>query len=229
MRFIHAALGHVLMIKRSSQPAIGILGGTFDPIHLGHLHLANSIYQQLHLQKIIFIPTSQPLLRHPAIATASQRLEMLRIAIKEYPYFEVDDCELNRSAPSYSIDTLRELRKKIPDQPLCFIMAADQLIQFDQWHEWQKIPDLAHLIITDRPGYELRLNDATKQLLNDRQITDPTLLSEKNTGYIYLVNIEAMPISATKIRSELAKGKEPISFLPKGVWKYIKENGLYKS
>jgi nicotinate-nucleotide adenylyltransferase len=137
-------------MKTLNQP-IGIFGGTFDPIHLGHIQVADKVYKQLGLKEIRFIPCSQSALKkQPPIASASDRLAMIKLAINTYPYFYVDDREIKQPGISYTVETLRSIRQEHPNTPLCLIMATDAFAEFNLWHEYQEIMQLAYLIITNR-------------------------------------------------------------------------------
>lgn len=210
-----------------SKP-IGILGGTFDPIHLGHLHLASKIYQQLDLQEIKFIPCYQSPFKDQPVANAKQRLTMLELAIKNYPEFAIDDRELQRQGISYTLDTLKSLRQDLGKIPLCWIMSMDAFVQFDAWHEWQEIIQLAHLIVADRPNSKLVANNAITELLQQRQIFAANKLTTKPASLILLTNIAAKPISATAIRQLIKDKKDASSLVPKAVWEYINHHKIYQ-
>lgn len=189
--------------------AIGILGGTFDPIHLGHLHLASEVYKQLDLQEIRFIPCHQSPFKQKTIATDEQRLAMLKLALKNHPEFTVDDRELRRKNISYTVDTLKSIQQKI-DTQLYLIMSMDAFTQFNKWHKWREIIQLANLIVANRPS--------------SRSITNNEL---KNLS-IHTINIPPNPISATEIRQLIKAGQDASSLVPKTVWEYIIKNQLYQ-
>ena len=133
---------------------LGILGGTFDPVHFGHLRMALDIYQHCDLQEVRLIPCKQPVYtsqKNDTQANSQARLAMLRLAIADTPGLTVDERELQRETPSYTIDTLLSLRAALPQTPLCFIMGSDTLATLDTWHRWQEILDIAHLIVISRP------------------------------------------------------------------------------
>ena len=136
-------------------PPIGLFGGTFNPIHNGHLQLALAVYSQLQLKQIRFTVRCQPFSREPPLASMAERWQMLTLALADYPDFVLDDCEIKRGGPSYSIDTLQQLRAAMPETPLCLMLSLDQFLQFEHWREWQRIPELAHVLIAGRPGYQL--------------------------------------------------------------------------
>src|SRR5262249_4511992 len=131
--------------------AIGILGGTFDPVHLGHLHVALSVYHALHLKTVQLMPSYQSPLRSAPVATVTQRVELLKVAIQDEPRLQLNTYEVNHSGASYTIDTLKALRQNLdPHTPLCLILGVEQFSQFHQWQQWQAILTYAHLIVTTR-------------------------------------------------------------------------------
>lgn len=210
-----------------SKP-IGILGGTFDPIHLGHVHLAKEIYRHLPLQEIRFLPCNQPVHRNQPRANAADRLAMIKLAIANQPGLTIDNREIQRGGKSYMFDTLTSIRNEIGNTPLCLIMATDAFAGFTAWHRWQEIPNLAHLIIANRPE-QPPINDAQLlELLKKHQISDAKLLEQNSAGSILLLNIEELPISATEIREQLATGKQTKQLLAPAVWNYIQQHHLYQ-
>lgn len=208
---------------------LGILGGTFDPIHLGHIHLALSCYYALQLNKVRLIPCANPLLREPPLASPEQRLTMVQLAISNHPQLEVDDVEIKRQGPSYALTTLQELRKQFPNQSLCYIIGADQFAQFHRWHCWEEIPELAHVIVTSRAGYKMRWEKPLRKMLKQRQLKDRTELSQQTAGGILLQPIVPLSLSATEIRQKILLGEEPQIYLPQGVADYIRKENLYVS
>lgn len=210
-----------------TQPGIGILGGTFDPIHNGHIQIAETVLQTLHLERIEFIPCFQPPHRHQPIASAADRLAMVKLAIQPHPHFHANEIEIVRQGISYSVDTLTALRKQMPNQPLYFILGADAFSAFDRWHEWRKIPALVHLIIVGRPSSELPSNPEIQALLFNNQTRDSTDLQKNISGKIYFLNNELIDISATKIRHAIQLGKKDIRGLDKAVQNYIIDHNIY--
>lgn len=140
----------------SVKKALGILGGTFDPIHQGHLGIAHAALLACQLTEIRFIPCKQPLLKNQAHASTEQRLAMLSIACKPYPNFVIDDREIKRDTPSYMVETLTSLRADYPTSALCLIIGIDAFIDLPQWYHWQQLIDLAHIIIPNRPSFSLQ-------------------------------------------------------------------------
>lgn len=216
------------MTKPQKQP-IGILGGTFDPIHQGHLQIALIALQQLHLQKIHFIPCFQPPHRNQPIASPNDRLAMVKLAIGNNTAFNADDREIKRGNISYTIDTLKSLRQDYPDTPLCLIIGTDAFQKLQQWHHWKELIDYAHLVVmhrqTDQPKQADIFTWAQSHATED--ISD---LSHYRKGVIYFLMITPILISATKIRNKIKTRSQNLkNELPKKVLDYIKTHHLYSA
>jgi len=209
------------------QQAIGVLGGTFDPIHFGHLRTALELHQALDLAEVRFVPCHQPVHRKSPIATPEQRLEMVRCAIKDEPALSVEDCEIVRKGPSYSIETLETLRQKFPQTPLCLIMGIDAFLGFPSWHRYEEILSLAHLVIAHRPQYHIPSTGIITLLLKERLKHNPIALHESLGGYIILHPVTPLEISATDIRKQIATGRNPRYLVPDSVYEYIQQHGVY--
>jgi nicotinate-nucleotide adenylyltransferase len=212
-----------------SNFSLGILGGTFDPIHLGHLHLASVVKEKIGLNEVRFLPNFQPLLREQPLANAQHRFAMVELALADYKDFHADNTEILREGFSYTFDTLVEIRKKYPQHSLSFIMAADQFVQFHHWHRWQEITELCHLIIATRKGYSMTLSPELEQFTKLHATESVTDLQNKLHGAIYFIDIEPLAISATAIRQHIKAGIYPEQALPKSVWEYIRQHQLYKN
>jgi nicotinate-nucleotide adenylyltransferase len=209
------------------QQAIGILGGTFDPIHFGHLRTALELQQALDLAEVRLIPCFQPVHRKIPTASPAHRLAMVEQAISKATALKVDTIEIDRQGPSYTIDTLIALQKKLPDTPLCLIMGIDALLSFPSWHRWQEILNLAHLVIAHRPQYQLPKTGIVADLLKERLKPNPVALHECLAGNILLHPVTPLEISATDIRKQIAQGHSPRYLLPDQVYEYIQQNGVY--
>lgn len=209
------------------QQAIGILGGTFDPIHFGHLRTALELHQALDLAEVRLIPCYEPVHRKVPIATPEQRLAMVKCAIESEPALRVDNCEILRKGPSYMIDTLETLHKKFPNTPLCLIMGIDAFFGFTSWHRPDDILKLAHLIIVHRPRYNIPHTGVIAELLKKRLKNSPSALHECLAGNIILQPVTPLEISATDIRKQIAMGRSPRYLLPDSVYKYIQRHGVY--
>jgi len=207
--------------------AIGILGGTFDPIHFGHLRSALELKQALDLAQVRLIPCYQPVHRKNPIASPKQRLAMVEKAIENEPALTVDDCEIQRKGPSYMIDTLEHLKDKFPQTPLCLIMGIDALLNFPSWNRWQDILNIAHLVVAHRPQYHLPHTGIVSEIIKQRLKYNPDAFYEAPAGFILLHPVTPLEISATDIRKQIAIGRSPHYLLPDSVYKYIMEHGVY--
>lgn len=210
------------------QAPIGIFGGTFDPVHLGHLHAARQVQEALSLQKLIFVPCSIPALDKRPHASAEQRLQMVLLAIGDIPAFTVDRCELDRDGPSYAYDTLQYFRELYADAPLCFVVGLDAFLNLQQWHRWQELFDLAHFVVMLRPGYKLPPASEMPGWVEQRQVDDIEILKSTTHGCIYICNIDPLDISATAIRTAITGNEDLDSMLPGPVQQYILGNNLYQ-
>ena len=207
--------------------AIGILGGTFDPIHLGHLRMALELYEALNLAKVHIIPCYQPVHRKLPAASAAQRFAMIQCAIATEPALYADDREIQRKTPSYMIDTLIDLRKTMPETPLCLLIGIDAFLSFTSWHRWKEILDHAHIVIAHRPQYQLPSTGIIADLIKTRLQQSFTCLHENLAGNILLRPITSLEISATDIRKQIAMGKNPRFLLPDSVYSYIQQEKIY--
>lgn len=207
---------------------IGILGGSFDPVHFGHLRLAKECIDQTGLDKVLFIPVNNPAHRTPLVANPVQRIEMLSLAINNSKQFEVSDNEIKRGNVSYTIDTLRTLRKCYEDFPLCLIMGMDAFHAFHSWKEWDQIPEYAHIIITNRPGIHPNISSPIlENILNSRLTKDKDDLARQPCGKIMIIEIPNLEISSSKIRELLILGRHIDYLLPDSVIDYITTNKIY--
>jgi nicotinate-nucleotide adenylyltransferase len=211
---------------------IGLLGGTFDPIHFGHLRMAQELADALGLARVRFIPTGTPPHRDSPKVSGAHRLQMVRIAIAGNPLFEADDREIRREGISYTYDTLTELRDELGQRPLCLLMGADAFAALTTWHRWQELFDLAHVVIAHRPGFRLQeLQAALPAPLRKiylRRLAGAPGMPRANAGSIVTREITALDISATHVRAMLAQGFSPRYLAPDSVLEYIDHNHLYK-
>lgn len=206
---------------------IGILGGSFDPIHYGHLHIAQALYQQLHLSEVRFIPCKNPVIDKKIYASVQQRLIMLQRALRHYPYFSIDERELHRTTPSYTIDTLTSLRLELDRTPLGLILGFDNLANLNHWHQWTELIRYAHLLIVSRPDHTETFNADIGAFVKKYQVSDPSMLSQQAAGFLFMTHVKPLPISATSIRNQIASGSYPTDLLPPTVLDYILEQKLY--
>jgi len=211
------------------KPAIGLMGGTFDPIHLGHLRLAWEAHSLLGLSQTEIMPCHLPPHRDTPSSNAQHRLEMARLACADTTSFHVNDWEIEKQTNSYSIETLSHLREHIsPDSPLVFIMGMDAFRMFCRWHRWQDILNLCHLWVSHRPGSSPPEEHSDEfQLLQQHRAAQPKDLLASPAGKIHVHNTTALDISATQLRDNIDQGFEPRFLLPEPVWQYIKQQQLY--
>lgn len=207
---------------------IGIFGGTFDPIHIAHLRMALEIKQQLQLDEMRLLPCYLPPHRPAPGATAEQRVDMLNIALQNCAELVVDTRELQRNKPSYTYDTLRELRAQVGDQvSLCLCMGMDSFATIDSWHNWDQLLQLAHIVVVARPGWFLPESGAIANLLQ-AQRADVAVIAQQPAGAIVILEQRLLAISATDIRAQIHAGNSPQFLVPDPVWNYIRAHELYQ-
>ena len=205
---------------------IGILGGTFDPIHYGHLRPALEIQQALGLDEIRFIPLRDPPHREQPLSTPAQRLAMLRAAIKGQPGFRIDQRELEREGISYTVRTLRSLRKEAGAAPLCLLLGTDAFHGFPHWHKPEEILQLAHLVVMQRPGES---QPGMTGLLGARTAESVNELRMAPGGCILFRTVSQLEISSSAIRGMIRNGLSPRYLLPDAVLEIIENQRLYRS
>lgn len=218
--------GHTQTMHQTHK-AVGILGGTFDPIHLGHLRMALELHDALDLAKVHIMPCYQPMHRKQPVATPLQRLSMVNCAVVGEPALFADDREIRRKGPTYTIDTLIEMHKEMPDVPLCLLVGIDAFLGFASWHRWKDILEQAHIIVAHRPHYQLPATGLIADLIKERLQQEVAYIHENQAGGILFRPITSLEISATDIRKQIAMGRNPRYLLPDGVYDYIKQHGTY--
>jgi nicotinate-nucleotide adenylyltransferase len=212
---------------RSTRPRIGLLGGTFDPIHVGHLALARAARVALQLDEIRLIPTGQPWQKGPGITPATHRLAMTQLAARAEHWLRVDKREVLRSGLTYTVDTLAELRTQEGSAAaLILLLGSDQLRNLASWHHHERLLELAHIAVTQRGLSSLTDLPSAVEALVQRHGRDA--LPDEPCGSLVFFRMPAVPISATVLRQQLAAGERPIELLPEGVLDYIDRHGLYR-
>jgi nicotinate-nucleotide adenylyltransferase len=207
---------------------IGVLGGTFDPIHFGHLRTAVDIKQHLGLDVVHLIPCKVPVHKTAAIASARARMAMLRLAIADEPGLIADARELKRHTPSYTLETLQSLKQEFPTARLYLIIGADALQYFHTWHHANEILGLCHLIVVSRGQNKRDFPQAIKRLLKQCEVSTRAALRRKTHGGLYFATITHLAISATAIRELVKQGLSVRYLLPDKVNRYIQRQGLYR-
>ena len=217
-----------------SLPApLGLFGGTFDPIHFGHLRLAEEAIDHLGLAGVRWIPAGQPPHRGTPQVTAQQRLEMVLRSTRKNARFSVDSAEVEAPVPSYTVHTLERLRSELGhQQPLVLLVGADAFAGLASWHRWRDLFALAHIAISHRPGFPVETASLPPELATefaDRRLSDPATLGLAPAGSIVTFAMTQLAISATQIRKLLANGLSARYLLPDAVLDYIDLNQLYKT
>lgn len=206
---------------------IGILGGTFDPVHIGHLRGALEVAEQFGFDELRLIPSARPPHRGAPQVSAEDRLAMVRCAVEGVPPLSVDDRELRRDRPSYTIDTLESLRHELaPDDQLFLLLGWDAFCGLPTWHRWEELLDHCHILVLQRPDAGSEPSEALRNLLAARSVNDPQALGGPG-GNIAFVWQTPLEVSATAIRERLASGKSVRFLVPDAVLAYIHAHGLY--
>ena len=217
------------LIMNKKNDTIALLGGTFDPIHFGHLRMGQEILNLHHFTKIHFVPCYQPVHRQTPVTSPSMRLEMLRLAIADEPRFVADDREIKRESPSYTVDTLLSLREEMPSTGFCLLIGIDAFLEYLTWREPHRILTLSNIIVTHRPNYNLPNSGSLIDFLQQHQIHDAAELQHREAGCIFFQPITPLDISARSIRNDIATQRSPRYLLPDDVYHYIQQNQLYLS
>jgi nicotinate-nucleotide adenylyltransferase len=207
---------------------IGLFGGTFDPIHAGHLRAALDVVQRLRLSELKLMPLAAAVHRRQPIASPEHRLQMLEAAIRDEPRLVADDRELRRGGPSYTVETLLSVRDEIgPETPLCLAVGADAFAAFGDWHRPLDILGLVHLVVMQRPGALTPRDSWLRDQVVQRRVDDPDVLRQSAAGHIYFSTVTQLDISATRIRWLLGNGESPRYLLPDSVLEFALRHGLY--
>jgi nicotinate-nucleotide adenylyltransferase len=212
----------------SSEQAVGIFGGTFDPVHYGHLRAALEAMEMLELQDFRLLPAGTPPHRATTFASAEHRLAMLKLALARYPELQVDDREIRRKGWSFMVDTLSEIRAEAGDAPILMMIGQDAANTLDQWQEWHRLFDLAHLVIMRRPDSKHNYSGALFEQVQPRLVSDPARLKSSPAGLILPLEVTQLAISSTEIRQQIRTGRSPRFLLPDAVIEYIRGHGLYR-
>lgn len=209
--------------------SIAIFGGTFDPVHNGHLLISLSIQSSFNFDSYYFLPCKIPIIKSPASASNQQRVEMLQLAIKNYSKFKLDLREITRDSPSYMVDTLRSFQKEHESDSITLIMGFDAFLSLPQWHQWHHIIKLANILVINRNQFSnYPIPEPIKNILAIHQTEIKDELLSQKSGAIYLFNAGNYEISSTAIREKLKKDETIASSIPKDVYEYIKTWELYQ-
>lgn len=206
---------------------IGIFGGTFDPIHYGHLRTAFELLQALRLGEVRFIPSGDPPHRGKTHASAQLRLDMVRVATSGQPGFTVDDCELRRDGPSFTIDTLAAIREEHPGAPLGLIIGMDAFLGFTSWRRWEEILGLAHIVVAHRPGWKAPGVGELGGLITAHGTHRVDDLHDELHGRVHIHAVTQLEIASSEIRNLVAAGRDPRFLIPDAVRDVISRSGCY--
>ncbi len=209
---------------------IGIFGGTFDPIHNGHLRVALDVTEALNLQALHFVPLNGAVHRARPQAAAAERLAMVQAAVGDEPRFVADDRELRRGGDSYTLDTLRDLRNQFgQDTPLCLLLGEDAFAGLPTWHAPEQVMELAHLVVMQRPGCSLDPAPPLDRWIARRRSDDPAQLRDAPGGRMLPLPVTQLAISATDIRHRVATGRSARYLTPDPVLAHIHRHDLYRN
>jgi nicotinate-nucleotide adenylyltransferase len=214
------------------MPAIGILGGTFNPIHFGHLRMAQELADALNLDSVRFIPAANPPHKDAPAISAEQRAAMVKLAIANNDCFVFDDRELHRAGASYTLDTLLSLREELgSNTSITLFMGSDAFTKFDTWHRWQEIISLCHIALVQRPqlrGHDHKLSKTLETFLHNHYSENSDDLHLHASGFVTMRQITALDISSTAIRHALQHGDSVRYLMPDNVIEYIQQHKLYR-
>ena len=212
-----------------SRPAIGLFGGTFDPVHFGHLRAASEAKEKLALEDFRLLPVGEPAHRSQTFAPAEHRLAMLRLAVAEHPDISVDPREVRRSGVSYMLDTLAEIRAEAgEDAAIMLIVGQDAAHGLASWHRWQELFDYAHLVVMTRPDSPDNFPGELEGFVRERRSGQVPELYQSPAGLLLDLEVTQLAISSTAIRADVAAGRSPRFLLPDRILGYIGFHNLYR-
>ncbi|MGR9044423.1 MAG: nicotinate-nucleotide adenylyltransferase [Gammaproteobacteria bacterium] len=203
---------------------IGVYGGTFDPVHFGHLRTALEVKELFDLDEIRLIPCFIPPHRGQPSVSADRRVEMLRLAVEGYAGMKVDTREIDRGGPSYMVDTLYSLRQQFTREGFLLVVGSDAFLNLTDWSRWRQLFDYAHVVVMTRPGFE---RPQLNPFFENRLAPSRKGLRQRLAGYLFFQQVTALGISATAIRRLIAENRNPGFLLPESVIEYIRYNKLY--
>jgi nicotinate-nucleotide adenylyltransferase len=207
---------------------IGMLGGTFDPVHFGHLRPALEVCEALQLEELRLIPSHVPPHRPGPVASPTQRLHMLRAGVGDTPHFIIDECELERDGPSYTIDTLLSLRRELGSASLCLLIGMDAFLGLPDWHRWRELIGQCHMVVMTRPGAQMPETGELAGFIDRHRAEKAVDLASRPAGHVLFQPVSRLEISATRIRERLATGNSARFLLPQAVLAIIEREGLYR-
>ena len=216
------------MTATRTHKAIAIFGGTFDPVHYGHLRAAAEVCEQLGVSDFRLLPAGEPPHREGTWARSRHRQAMLELALAPHADLSVDEREVQREGPSYMVDTLTSVREEAGDLPVVLCLGQDAANQLHGWNRWESLLDLAHLLVMTRPESEPGYSAPVRQAFEGRWVESPQALMDSPAGRVCNAEVTRLAISSTDIRNQLAAGRDPRFLLPSTVLAYIRKHGLYR-
>jgi nicotinate-nucleotide adenylyltransferase len=208
---------------------IGVFGGTFDPVHYGHLRTAFELVEGLSLAEMRFLPAGNPPHRDATHADAATRVALVRAAIDGERRFVLDDRELRREGPSYSVDTLLDLRAEFPHRSLCLVVGMDAFLGLPGWYQWRELLELAHLVVAHRPGWRAPETGVLGELLRERGAGRSDALHEARAGRVHVRAVTQLEISSSAIRDLIRAGRSPRYLMPDAVCRLLAASGCYSA
>jgi len=215
------------MPQFTGPPLIGIFGGTFDPVHNGHLRVALDVLELGGLDALYLMPCHVPPHRATPMVDSAQRLQLLRLAVRGEPRMRVDARELDRDGPSYTLDTLTSLRADYPRAHLCLLLGTDSFRSLPGWDRWRQLTDHAHIVVMQRPETEDGPDAVLDDWLQGRETRDWGRLRHQQAGCVLYQPVTQLAISATDIRARLAAGRSARFLMPDAVWDHVQKHALY--
>jgi nicotinate-nucleotide adenylyltransferase len=216
-----------------TRRCIALLGGSFDPVHYGHVALGGYFAKLLFPDELRIIPAGNPWQKNPLRASAAHRMAMIKLAFDgQIVPVNIDTQEIERQSATYTIDTLRALRAELgPEPSLVFLVGADQLRQLDTWKDWRQLFDYAHICAASRPGFVMDMAHVPSQVMHEfhKRSASPDQIRNSPAGLMYFAGNLAVDISSTEVRAALLRGEQPDSLIPAGVLDYIKLHHLYRN
>ena len=208
-----------------TSPLYGIFGGTFDPVHNGHIETVSGVLKSCGLACVVFIPAAVPPHRHPPAASARHRVEMVNLAIAGIAEFDLDDRETKRDSLSYTYDTVASLKADFPARKYCLILGMDAFLELENWYCWNDLRDTVHFIVMCRPGWYRPFQ--VPPWWHESEIVSAHEFESYQAGKILLVDVPPNPVSATEIRYGISQGIDVRPLVAEPVWEYIRQNKLY--
>lgn len=207
---------------------VGLFGGTFDPVHRGHLQVAEEVRSILGLEDFRMLPAGDPPHRQETHASARDRLAMLELALADHPRLAIDRRELERAGPSWMVVTLESLRREQAERPQLLILGQDSANSLDRWHRWRELIGLAHLVVMTRPGQRPGYAAELEAWLAGREVRRAAELFDTPAGRLLYLDVTPLDISSTQVRRRAARGEPLDELVPEAVAAYIRRNGLYR-